>query len=590
MIKESGRIFLLAIFLIGAILIVSSLGANHPPQFAIASSTSGEQTVIRTGPDTVYKFQGGYTASSLSRMITVISTGEVRKDGLLTTSGTILKKGDQITLDVTDNASYFLAGEVLDSPPSPWVVSTPTSGDESRLCGDEDYVYDDNTGGSACAVLVSSALPPVISSASGLLCGALTQTSSSRGIRTFSTVCTVNSESPTATLQVDLKPVNYYAYLYAAWPVWSSALNPLPPATLSWTFDVLPAGPPAPILTFIGNPTSIDSGQSSTLSWNVQNPVDNCVASDGWSGSKDIPAGNEIVSPATDTTYTLKCAGSGGSDTKSVTISVNTLSAPLSGSCSVTPQSISAGESAMWQAQASGGTGTFAYDWSGTDGLSGGSQTVTKTYTTAGTKTGAVIITSGAESKEIQCINNLNVTSVGCQGNCINSDFILRNTGSISATIIPPSTNVNSSKTTIKIVPAGGYSRNITLSYCPPFSQYPQNGCQGSAPLPSGTVFHFRDPVTGNVSNNVTLTADEYTSGSDFWVTLPATAVSTDYTIVIKGEGDDGTTRFTEPPLTLHVDNRSPSFIEVFAPSLHSWKQTKTTNILSQLALSLPGF
>ncbi|MFA6519742.1 MAG: glycine-rich domain-containing protein, partial [Candidatus Paceibacterota bacterium] len=86
---------------------------------------------------------------------------------------------------------------------------------------------------------------------------------------------------------------------------------------------------------------------------------------------------------------------------------------PITGSCSVTPTSGTTGTSFTWSASGvSGGTGSYAYAWSGTDSLSGAALSVTKSYATAGTKTGSVVITSGGVSKTVACSTSATVTYV----------------------------------------------------------------------------------------------------------------------------------------------------------------------------------
>jgi len=84
----------------------------------------------------------------------------------------------------------------------------------------------------------------------------------------------------------------------------------------------------------------------------------------------------------------------------------------ISASCSVSPYSITSDQSATWTASASGGAGNFSYEWQGTDGLSGSSASVSKTYTSAGTKTASVKVYSGGQGTDfIQCSTNLTVNN-----------------------------------------------------------------------------------------------------------------------------------------------------------------------------------
>ncbi|TAK58794.1 hypothetical protein EPO14_03135 [Patescibacteria group bacterium] len=91
----------------------------------------------------------------------------------------------------------------------------------------------------------------------------------------------------------------------------------------------------------------------------------------------------------------------------------------LSGSCSVSPTSVYTGSPVAWTASASGGTGSYTYLWSGTDSLSGAVASISKTYTTVGTKTASITITSpsGATSVTLQgekhCSGGTKVGSYG---------------------------------------------------------------------------------------------------------------------------------------------------------------------------------
>jgi hypothetical protein len=69
--------------------------------------------------------------------------------------------------------------------------------------------------------------------------------------------------------------------------------------------------PPAePTVTLSANPTTIDAGESATLTWTSANAT-SCTASGGWSGTK-ATSGSASVSPTETTTYELDCSGAGG--------------------------------------------------------------------------------------------------------------------------------------------------------------------------------------------------------------------------------------------------------------------------------------
>jgi peptidoglycan/xylan/chitin deacetylase (PgdA/CDA1 family) len=78
--------------------------------------------------------------------------------------------------------------------------------------------------------------------------------------------------------------------------------------------------PGAPTLTFTASPTTINKGQSSTLTWSTTNAT-SCTASNGWTGSK-AASGTQAVSPTATTTYALSCSGAGGTVSKSAVVNV----------------------------------------------------------------------------------------------------------------------------------------------------------------------------------------------------------------------------------------------------------------------------
>ncbi len=78
----------------------------------------------------------------------------------------------------------------------------------------------------------------------------------------------------------------------------------------------------APVITFAANPTTIDSGKTSSLSWDVKNAT-SCTASGGWTGSQQVKDSFTTPVLTTSTTYTLACTGEGGQASQSVTVTVN---------------------------------------------------------------------------------------------------------------------------------------------------------------------------------------------------------------------------------------------------------------------------
>lgn len=79
-----------------------------------------------------------------------------------------------------------------------------------------------------------------------------------------------------------------------------------------------PPAPPAPTASLSANPSSIEPGQSSTLSWQTSNATD--VSIDGIGAVQ--PNGSQSVSPTDSTTYHLTAKGTGGSQEATARVTV----------------------------------------------------------------------------------------------------------------------------------------------------------------------------------------------------------------------------------------------------------------------------
>ena len=113
------------------------------------------------------------------------------------------------------------------------------------------------------------------------------------------------------------------------------AVNPLPSKTATVTVTAA-----APTATFSASPTSIVSGNSSTLTWSTTNATS--VSLDNGIGAVAVN-GSKIVSPTSTTTYTLTVTGTGGTIIKTAAV---TVSAPApTATFSASPPSIPSGAS-----------------------------------------------------------------------------------------------------------------------------------------------------------------------------------------------------------------------------------------------------
>ncbi|HEY6389942.1 MAG TPA: OmpA family protein, partial [Bryobacteraceae bacterium] len=87
-----------------------------------------------------------------------------------------------------------------------------------------------------------------------------------------------------------------------------------------------PSGGEKPVInSFTAEPSTIERGQSSTLSWSISNATDMSI--DHGVGAVQSRAQRQVFPSAT-TTYTLTANGPGGSETQTVTVEVSTAPAP----------------------------------------------------------------------------------------------------------------------------------------------------------------------------------------------------------------------------------------------------------------------
>jgi RHS repeat-associated protein len=133
---------------------------------------------------------------------------------------------------------------------------------------------------------------------------------------------------------VDVSPATTTTYTL-------TASNPMGTGTAQATVTVIPNLPT--INSFLVNPDTIESGQSSTLSWSITNATSALI--DQGIGSVDAASGSTSVSPSTTTTYTLTATNAGGYVTAQVTLTVNAVGPPAIVSFTVNPGTISPEES-----------------------------------------------------------------------------------------------------------------------------------------------------------------------------------------------------------------------------------------------------
>lgn len=106
------------------------------------------------------------------------------------------------------------------------------------------------------------------------------------------------------------------------------ASTPAPAATPSPTTQPSPSA--APAVSISAAPNAVTAGGSTLLTWSSSNAA-SCAATGAWSGAKATSGSQTINSISATSSYTLSCTGTGGSTTRSVTVSVTSGGTGVSG-------------------------------------------------------------------------------------------------------------------------------------------------------------------------------------------------------------------------------------------------------------------
>ncbi len=93
------------------------------------------------------------------------------------------------------------------------------------------------------------------------------------------------------------------------------------------------APPPATQVTLSVNPSSVEPGQSATLSWSSANAT-SCTASGDWKGTQQTNGSLNVILPGSKAlSFTLACTGANGSPSQTAKLSV----ALPPGGCTASP-------------------------------------------------------------------------------------------------------------------------------------------------------------------------------------------------------------------------------------------------------------
>jgi hypothetical protein len=300
-------------------------GAEHVYLNGVEVSQSGSRTVSPSSTRT-YALLAVHDANRVSDTATVTVSGTTPPPppvvspptASLTPASTTINAGQSATLtwSTTNATSVTMNGSPVALNGSQ--AYSPTATTTYTLVAT-------NSAGSATAtanVTVTAAPPPPAQMPTASL--SANPTSIQTGQSTTLTWSTTNATSvtmngspvalngsqaysPTATTTYTLVATNSAGSANATATVTVTAPPPPPP----------PPPPPAPTALLTAMPTSIQSGQSSTLQWSTSN-----AATVTLNGGSVAANGSRMVSPTTTTTYTLVATNASGSVTSTATVTV----------------------------------------------------------------------------------------------------------------------------------------------------------------------------------------------------------------------------------------------------------------------------
>jgi hypothetical protein len=171
------------------------------------------------------------------------------------------------------------------------------------------------------------------------------------------------------------------------------------------------------ITSFTANPTSINSGTSSLLSWTAAGATSIAITPGTFTSAS--ASGSTTMNPTATTTYTLTATNAAGSAASTLTVTVNTTGKPTISSFTASPSSITSGSSSTLSWATSGATsiaitpGTFTS--TSASGSTSVSPTATTTYTLTATNASGST-TSMAKVTVTASGGPLAITTTSCPG------------------------------------------------------------------------------------------------------------------------------------------------------------------------------
>jgi hypothetical protein len=171
------------------------------------------------------------------------------------------------------------------------------------------------------------------------------------------------------------------------------------------------------ITSFTADPTSINSGASSTLSWSVAGATSIAITPGTFTSTS--PSGSMSMSPTETTTYILTATNAAGSATSMVTVTVTTASKPAINSFTANPTTITSGSSSTLSWAATGATSISITPGGFTSASASGSTSVSPTATTTYTLTATNAVGSATSTAKVTVTASggpLEIITTSCPG------------------------------------------------------------------------------------------------------------------------------------------------------------------------------
>ena len=349
----------------------SCVGVNFSP----SGSTSGS-TQVTTTENTTYSITctGPGGQGSASVIITIVAP--TPPTATLSANPTTINSGQSSALSWSSTDATSCAGSNF--------TPTGTTGSAS-VSPNQTTTYSivcTGRGGSANAsttVTVNAPTPPTATIAANPASVTTGQSSTLTWSSTNATSCSGTNFSPNGTSgTASVSPTQTTTYTLTC-----TGAGGLGSASTSVTF----VPPAATTATISANPSTINSGQTSTLTWSSTN----ATVCTGTNFTPAGTAGSLVVSPTLNTTYTISCTGVGGLASASSTISVVAPTTPTA-TISANPSTINSGQTSTltWSStNAASCTGTN-FSPTGTAGSLPVSPTQTTNYAVKCTGTGGI--------------------------------------------------------------------------------------------------------------------------------------------------------------------------------------------------------